>query len=489
LVYYGWPSVFNALGSNEAVAKEMARYGLIVLGAGLQDPSHGDYANTQIIISRIKALNPSALIFGYVATTEVIATFQTKVGQWNTLGVHGIFFDVAGYDYGTNRADFNTRVDYVHGLATANLCFVNAWNMDHIIGTTNDASYPNSTFNPGLVASNLTETDWYLLESFPVNTTAFSGNAGYEAKVEWAARGVKAIGHRATYGINLAALGVIDNASSSGQALFNFLFISSLEFSLEASGSSDTNYASGSAAVYFWNRPSVVELGVEWSINPSVQVDVSDADVYWRYVERGRLMLDFSTAAQLSKIIYENGLGIGRDYVRKEGTTNYEAWYTSPVTGTALTTGALTANRLYAIPFIVSKRTVSDRIAINVTTAGTGNARLGIYEDIGTYPSKLLLDAGAISIASTGIKSATISHVLMPGLKWLVVVSNGTPTIRSFAVASMVPILGFNNTLPITPNLGLYVTFTYAALPITFPSSPTMIVAVPIPAVFVRLAQ
>jgi len=487
LIYYGWPSTFNALGSNEAIAKEMARYGVIVLGAGLQDPSHGDYANTQVIINRIKVLNPYALIFGYVATTEVIATFQTKTGQWNTLGIHGIFMDMAGYDYGINRADFNTRVDYVHGRTSSNLCFVNAWNIDHILGTANDVSYPNTTWNPTLVASNLTYNDWYLLESFPINTTAYSGNAGYEAKADWAARGVKATSLRATYGINLAAVGIIDNTSANGQALFNFLFISSLQFSFEASGSSDVSYASGTSTVYWWYRLSVIELGVEWSLNPSVQVDTSDADVYWRYVERGRLMLDHSTGAQLAKIIYENGLGIGAEYIRKEGTTNYEAWYTSPITGTALTTGALTANRLYAIPFVVSKRTVLDRIAINVTTAGTGNARLGIYEDLGTYPSKLLLDAGAISIATTGVKSVTISHVLTNGLKWLVIVSNGTPTIRSFAVASLSPVLGYGNTLGTAPNLGLYTAFTYAALPASFPASPTMITAVPIPAVFVRL--
>lgn len=489
LIYYGWPSAFNAYWSNEAVAKEMARYGLIVLGAGLQDPSHGDYSNTSAIIARIRQLNPRALVFGYVATTEAIGTFQTKAGQWNTLGVHGIFMDVAGYDYGINRADFNARVDYVHGQATANVCFANAWNMDHIIGIADDASYPNATWNSGAVASNLRATDWYLLESFPVNTDAFSGNAGYESKSDWAVRGVKAIGHRATYGINLCGSGIIANTSSAGQALFNFLFISALQFSLDGVGSSDTSYASGSAAVYWWARPSVVELGILYDLNPSVQVDAADADVYWRYVERGKLKLDFSTAAQLSEIIYENGLGVGLYYRRHKGTSPYEAWHTAPTTGTALTTGALTANRLYAIPVPFVEKSLLDQIAINVTATGTGNARLGVYEDDNGYPGKLLLDAGEVSIASTGVRAATIAHVLAPGRKWLVVVSSGAPTVRSFAVASLINQLGYGSALGTAGILGFYVAFTYAALPAAFPGSPTLITAVPIPALFVRLAN
>jgi len=177
---------------------------------------------------------------------------------------------------------------------------------------------------------------------------------------------------------------------------------------------------------------------------------------------------------------------IGRDSNRKIGTVNYEAWYTTPTTGTALTTGALTANRLYALPFIVPAGMTIDRIAINVTTLGTGNARLGIYEDSGLYPATRTLDAGEVSIASTGVKSITISQALTPGHKWLVVVSNGTPTIRTFAVASLIPVLGYNNTLPVTPNLAIYGAYTYAALPATFPATPTMITAVPIPAIFVR---
>jgi hypothetical protein len=190
-------------------------------------------------------------------------------------------------------------VDFVHEKTHANLCFVNAWNMDNIIGTADDPSYPNSTWNPSLNASNLTENDWYLLESFAVNTTVYSG--GYTDKTTWAARGEKAKSHRAYYGINLAAVGIIDNGNVAGEDLFDFHFISSLMYSLEAQGSSDTSYGAG-GAVDWWPRPDVIGMGRLYNLSPSIQEDVGDAEVYLRYVDAGRFKLDFSAGAQLSSI-------------------------------------------------------------------------------------------------------------------------------------------------------------------------------------------
>lgn len=306
LIYYGWLNSFNSSvngWSNESVAQDMAKYNYIVLGDGIQNPSHGDYSNTEVIIPRIKALNQNANIFGYVTANQVLSSFQTKVDQWETLEVDGIFIDEAGYDYGTTRSGLNERVDYVHGKTYANICFVNSWNIDHVIGTENDASYPNTTYNPDLEESNLTNSDWYLLESYPINTTSYTSTGGYESKSDWAARGIKAINRRYTYGINLAAVGVINNDNTDGQNLFNFGFVSSMMWNLEAFGTSDTAYGASSAAVKFWDRPPTENLGREWGISPSVQNDVSDNDIYWRFLDFGRLKLDFSDGSERGYII------------------------------------------------------------------------------------------------------------------------------------------------------------------------------------------
>jgi hypothetical protein len=312
LIYYGWLNSFNSATNawtNEKVAQDMSKYGLIILGNGLQDPTHGDYSNTQIIIPRIKALNPLCIIFGYVSANQTLANFQTKVDQWNTLQIHGIFIDEAGYDYGKTRSEFNDRVDYVHEKTYSKIAFANAWNTDNILGTANDVSYPNTTYNSSLTASKLDSNDWILLESFAINTTAYSVASGYESKTDWAVRGSKAISLRNTYGVNFASCGIINNDNVNGLKLFEFLFTSSLMFSLDANGSSDTSYAASSAAVVYWQRP-FVNLFNYYSLSPAVSVDVNDADVYVRYTDFVRFLLDFSSSAQLSNItIFETSVG------------------------------------------------------------------------------------------------------------------------------------------------------------------------------------
>lgn len=176
---------------------------------------------------------------------------------------------------------------------------------------------------------------------------------------------------------------------------------------------------------------------------------------------------------------------------RSKGVT-LNQWYTSPNTGTALGTGAPTANVLRAIPFIVTKVTTIDQMAINVTTLLAGLARIGIYADNGNnYPGALIVEATSVTQIDTGtagVKIATggLPVTLQPGLYWLAIVANAASTIRAHVVASMLPVLGYASTLPTTASLGWSVALTYAALPTTFTAGGAPIIAIPIPAVFVR---
>ncbi len=305
LIYYGWLNSYNSgilSWNNESVAQHMARYSLLVFGDGIQDPGHGDYANTQVIVPRVKALSCYSEIYGYVTVDQTFSDFTSKVDQWDTLQVDGIFLDEAGYDHGRTRDEFNQRVDYVHGKTYANKCFANAWNTDHILGITNDPSYPDSTYNDSCAESNLTLNDWILLESFPVNTTAYAANDGYESISDWATRGVKAKDLRATYGVNFASVSMISNDHTDNTALSNFAFTSSMMFSLEGHGTSDTNYAASSARVNYFPRPDITQMGVVYSLNCSVQIDANDSSVYHRYTPNAKMSLDFSDGAHTSTI-------------------------------------------------------------------------------------------------------------------------------------------------------------------------------------------
>lgn len=267
---------------------------------------HTDFANTYEIIRRILLLNPNSKVFGYVTVNQTLSAFQTQVDEWNTLGATGIFLDEAGYDYGsvsTNGRDaFNTKVDYVHGKTSANTCFVNSWNWDHVLGTANDPSYPNTTWNPSLNQSNLTQNDWALLESFGINTLVYTGTGGYEGKTNWLARGTKAVIHRYNYGINIAGVGVIDNGNANGQDLFQFGYVSACMWALECFGTSDSYYGSSSAMVDWWTRPSVSNLGKIWKLVPNISLSGLSSDVYFRYFKHGRLKLDFTSSSEDSVI-------------------------------------------------------------------------------------------------------------------------------------------------------------------------------------------
>ena len=90
----------------------------------------------------------------------------------------------------------------------------------------------------------------------------------------------------------------------------------------------------------------------------------------------------------------------------------------------AITTGTLTVDKLYAMPFPIARDVSIDRIAVEIITAGAEGAkmRLGIYKD-GTnlYPGDLLDDYGTVDVDDTGLKAVTISPAqsLVKGLYWL----------------------------------------------------------------------
>jgi len=134
-------------------------------------------------------------------------------------------------------------------------------------------------------------------------------------------------------------------------------------------------------------------------------------------------------------------------------------------------TVAISASKLYALPIIVARDITVDRIAIEVTGAVAANARLGIYNN-GTnlVPGTRLLDAGEVSVATTGIKAATISQSLTKGIYWLVVVSNGTPTLRKVDAQTWT-VIG-DTAADFTKSAIAYRSnFTYAALPASFPTA------------------
>ena len=120
-IYYGYPSLVN--GANWDVnkaASEFAFFDVIVFGDGIEHSGHGDHANTKIIIQKLRSQGKE--VFGYVdmgispvpAQNLSIATAQQYVDEWAKMGVSGIFWDDAGFDFHVTRERQNTLVNYSH---------------------------------------------------------------------------------------------------------------------------------------------------------------------------------------------------------------------------------------------------------------------------------------------------------------------------------------------------------------------------------------
>ncbi len=164
---------------------------------------------------------------------------------------------------------------------------------------------------------------------------------------------------------------------------------------------------------------------------------------------------------------------------RRVGTTENRWYIAGLVNGTALTTVAFVANRLYAYPFIASVPTTINDIGVNVSTAVASSlVRLGVYNDNGNlYPNALLVDAGTVSSAAIAFVSVAISGTLKlrPGLYWLVAVSGHAPTVRAPALGSSIPILGTDNVAGTTATgIGWDAAHTMGVLPSTYPASATV---------------
>lgn len=205
----------------------------------------------------------------------------------------------------------------------------------------------------------------------------------------------------------------------------------------------------------------------------------------------GQVLTADSTDAQ--GIAWKNAPG-DMSFFRNIGST-LDRWYIAglPPTVNTISTASTaqnSANVLRAIPFVCPKDITLDRIAIQVTGTAAGDTRLGIYRATSTtnlYPDALVLDAGTVSVGSTGLKSITISQALEAGtLYWFVYVSDVAPATRG--MASSINVFGADNALGTGMGSALSVAFTYGTLPGTFPGSATILSNTTVAAIGVRLS-
>ncbi|CAF5224305.1 unnamed protein product, partial [Rotaria magnacalcarata] len=157
-------------GNLTAAISIFSQFDLVVFGDGIASPSHGDHTNTQTIIQSLN--NLGKLTFGYIdlgVTTQnlTILQMQTTVDEWAAMGINGILWDDAGYDYNVSRSRQNTMISYCHSLNLR--VMMNAWNPDDVMSG-----------SPMLLGSD----DIYLLESYLISNGNYQSLAAWKIKAD-----------------------------------------------------------------------------------------------------------------------------------------------------------------------------------------------------------------------------------------------------------------------------------------------------------------
>jgi hypothetical protein len=189
-IYYGWPSVVNGAGGVELAVRAFALFSAVVFGGGLEDPAHPDHANTREIIARL--VGSGVEVYGYLSLPRLssLGGLAAAVGRWAALGVSGIFWDNASYDWGVTRRQQSLALDCTH---ESGLCaFVNAWFPDHVLGDCDEEGRP--------APCPLRAGDIYLAESWLVGAAQ-----GYRDLAQWADRADRLLVYRERLAVRLAA--------------------------------------------------------------------------------------------------------------------------------------------------------------------------------------------------------------------------------------------------------------------------------------------
>jgi len=207
--FYGYMSLINSASGNiPAAVAAFSAYDQVVIGAGLEDPSHPDHANAVSIINDPAMVNTE--VFGYVTATASLNVIQGKIDQIYNMGCKGVFVDESGFDYNVTREKQREIVWCIHEKGSNTLkVFMNAWNPDDVFSPA-----VHATCNPNGLPTRLGANDSYLAESFAVINGAYD-DADSDANniKDWQDKAAKMATYHTTFGTKMCA--VATNGSGS----------------------------------------------------------------------------------------------------------------------------------------------------------------------------------------------------------------------------------------------------------------------------------
>jgi hypothetical protein len=138
-----------------------------------------------------------------------------------------------------------------------------------------------------------------------------------------------------------------------------------------------------------------------------------------------------------------------------------------------ISTLAITANTMYAIPIIIDYAKTVTKLHSEVTTGVAGNYVVGIYTDNGSgYPGTIIVQGAALDASIVAINDQVISQAMNAGPAFMVMFGSSAATFRSSTIARQC-VLGAtegNN----APSTFITVAQAYSAtMPASFPAAGT----------------
>jgi hypothetical protein len=254
LIYYGYPSQINNAGTLDEAATELGRYDYLVLGDGLELPTHEDHQKTAAIL-KTKALLKST-VFGYIylgvnhdnqsVPALTMQEIRERISLWRDMGVGGIFLDEFGFDYGFDsqqtRLRQNEAVDAAHALKLP--VIANAWALDDAFGAVDEME---SVLPP----HHLTKGDFYLYESHQWK------EGKYETRDNWRVKAEKLEKYSLESGFKIMSVTTELAGNPYQERAFHYSWFSALLYNHEATAWGEADFSSETSQAPFRARPQV----------------------------------------------------------------------------------------------------------------------------------------------------------------------------------------------------------------------------------------
>ena len=257
-IYYGLPSLVNGAGGDLATAvAEVSHYDVLVLGDGLEFDADAaghagaaEHAFTARLVRQLALTPRRPSIFGYVdlGRTQLLAAAQIndRIDRWAAMGVHGVFLDEAGYDFGVTREGQNQALLAARARGLR-VCF-NAYRPEDVFGGDRVPLNAAGGGNPQGLTPLVSSRDAILLESFAVAGGTIEPDASSARRVEIALDG------RRRFGTSVFA--VATGGDDTGLAKHAWSVASM--FGLDAYGWSSPDYGAAASRLR-WVAPPEIE--------------------------------------------------------------------------------------------------------------------------------------------------------------------------------------------------------------------------------------